>query len=72
MEEKLLKHGGRREGAGRPKTVDAPVRRTVYLAQRHVDLINRYLRPGATFSEALRTLLDELRKENDGKRHETN
>lgn len=58
VDDKMAKHGGRRAGAGRPKTVDAPVRRTVYLAQRHVDLINCYQKPGATFSEALRTLLD--------------
>jgi hypothetical protein len=57
-----MPHGGRREGAGRKKSVDAPVRRTVYLDQRHVDLITRHQQPGATFSMALRALLDELLK----------
>jgi hypothetical protein len=49
-------HGGARAGAGRPKSLPNAIRRTVYLEQRHVDLIAR--QPGKTFSEALRHLLD--------------
>jgi len=63
-------HGGKRTGAGRPKQVDAPIRRTVYLDQRHIDLIERCqtlhtYRLGEpvvehlTFSQALRTVLDD-------------
>jgi hypothetical protein len=51
-----MTHGGRRAGAGRPKTVAKGIRRTVYLDQRHIDMIAR--QPGKTFSEALRNLLD--------------
>jgi hypothetical protein len=62
MDSPTTTHGGRREGAGRKPSIDAPVRRTVYLAQRHVDLITHRQQPGTTFSMALRALLDELLK----------
>jgi hypothetical protein len=54
-------HGGARAGAGRHKTVAKGIRRTVYLDQRHVDLIAR--EPGKTFSEALRNLLDRSKRD---------
>lgn len=53
---KTVTHGGARAGAGRPKSLPNAIRRTVYLEQRHVDLISH--QPGKTFSEALRHLLD--------------
>jgi hypothetical protein len=51
-------HGGRRAGAGRPQSVVKPIRRTVYLDQRHVEMVTRHQKPGSTFSEALRHLIE--------------
>ena len=53
-------HGGKRPGAGRPKEVDAPIRRTVYLDQWHVDRIVEIQRDKGlpTFSEALRAIIE--------------
>ena len=68
--EQTLTHGGKRSGAGRPKQVDKPIRRTVYLDQRHIELIERCqerhmwrlgeaILSHQTFSQALRGVLDE-------------
>ena len=54
-------HGGKRSGAGRPKQVDAPIRRTVYLDQKHITTIAMWQYVNrCTFSEALRQIIDEV------------
>lgn len=60
ISQKPKTHGGKRTGAGRPKQVDAPIRRTVYLDQRHIDFIEGVrTRSGAgTFSQALRGIIE--------------
>lgn len=48
-------------GAGRPRSIDHPVRQTVYLDQRHMQQISEWqdaLVPRLTFSAALRQILD--------------
>lgn len=53
-------HGGKRTGAGRPKSVDHPSRQTVYLDQRHMHLIANWQDVNnCTFSAALRQILDD-------------
>ena len=53
-------HGGKRPGAGRPKEVEAPIRRTVYLEQDHVEFIEAVrIKAGCeTFSQALRGIIE--------------
>lgn len=73
MEAQLAKHGshgGKRTGAGRPKQVDAPIRRTVYLDQSSVDIVIDYQAVyDVGFSNALRQILAKYRKVNTSKRH---
>jgi len=53
------RHGGRREGAGRPREVESPVRRTVYLDQQSIELIEFWAdQQGIGFSATLRWMLD--------------
>jgi hypothetical protein len=53
-------HGGRRAGAGRPPSLESPVRQTIYLSQRHVALLDEYRAKHnlASVSEAIRHLLE--------------
>jgi hypothetical protein len=64
----LQKGKPHKPGAGRPKLVDHFARRTVYLDQQHVDLVNRHrqFKSGGSFSEALRAILDTFRESHGG------
>jgi hypothetical protein len=68
MEEELLKHGGRREGAGRKPLAEGIVRRLFALTLRHVELLEQYrqrhaLRSG---SAAMRHLIESSEETNRG------
>lgn len=54
-------YGGRRAGAGRRASVSQPVRRTVYLEQRHIDQLREWGKSQhrlGTLSQLLRDLID--------------
>ncbi len=61
-----MTHGGKRPNAGRPKQVEHFARRTVYIDQQHVDMIESHrlamITPRTTFSQALRAMLDMFRE----------
>jgi len=54
--------GGRREGAGRPRTMDAAIRQSVYLDQSDYHMISNWQDQfGGSFSAALRGILAAFR-----------
>ena len=60
MEEQLIKHGGRREGAGRKPLPDGRVTRCYTVTLRHVELLERYRQTHGlnSASEAIRHIIE--------------